>query len=77
MAAPGSWQDGEGSCAEGALHIQNINGYHSRFKAWLRHSHGVATRYLNNYLGWRWAIDMRRIDDATRFLRAALGVFTT
>ena len=67
----------EGVRVKGPIHVQNVNAYHSRFKAWLRHFHGVATRYLNNYLGWRWAIDMKRIDDATRFLRAALGVFTT
>jgi len=67
----------EGVRVIGPIHVQNVNAYHSRLKAWLRHFHGVATRYLNNYLGWRWAIDMRRIDDATRFLRAALGVFTT
>ena len=67
----------KGIRAEGAWHIQNVNAYHSRFKEWLRHFHGVATRYLDNYLGWRWAIDMKRIDNATPFLRAALGVFTT
>ena len=66
----------KGIRVEGAWHIQNVNAYHSRFKEWLRHFHGVATRYLDNYLGWRWAIDMKRIDNATRFLRAALGVFT-
>ena len=34
------------------LHIDNINGYHSRLKEWLRPSHGVATKYLDIYLGW-------------------------
>ena len=67
----------EGIRVKGVIHVQNVNAYHSRFKEWLRHFHGVATRYLSNYLGWRWAIDLRRIDDARRFLRAALGVFTT
>ena len=57
----------------GSVHIQNVNAYHSRFKDWLAHFNGVATRYLENYLGWRWAIDQRRIDSADRFLRAALG----
>ena len=59
------------------VHIQNVNAYHSRFKGWLQHFRGVATRYLDNYLGWRWAIDMGRINSADRFLRAALGVFTS
>jgi hypothetical protein len=58
-----------------AIHVQNINGYHSRFKNWLRHFHGVATRYLDNYLGWQWAIDMERIANSEQFLRAALGHF--
>jgi hypothetical protein len=56
------------------IHIRNVNAYHSHFKAWLRHFNGVATRYLDNYLGWQWAIDLRRIADAPTFLRAALGV---
>jgi len=30
------------------LHINNVNGYHSRLKEWLRPFHGVATRYLNH-----------------------------
>ena len=37
----------------GAFHIQNVNAYDSRLKAWMRRFHGVATRYLENYLGWR------------------------
>lgn len=39
--------------AGGAYHIQNANAYHSRLKNWMRRFHGVATRYLENYLGWR------------------------
>ena len=58
-------------------HLQNVNAYQSRFNDWLRHFNGVATKYLSNYLGWRWAIDLLRIDAAETFLRAALGVFRT
>ena len=36
-----------------AFHIQNVNAYHSRLKSWMARFHGVATRYLRNYLGWR------------------------
>ena len=61
--------------ARGAIHVQNVNGYHSRFHAWLRHFRGVATRYLPNYLGWRWAIDQQRIHSSETLLRAAVGVF--
>ena len=35
------------------FHINNVNGYHGRFKEWARRFHGVATKYLNRYLGWR------------------------
>ena len=38
---------------DGAWHVQNVNAYHSRLKNWMARFHGVATRYLPNYLGWR------------------------
>lgn len=38
---------------EGAFHIQNVNAYDSRLKGWMRRFHGVATKYLEDYLGWR------------------------
>lgn len=62
---------------DGAIHVQNVNAYHSRFRGWLRHFNGVATHYLPNYLGWRWAIDAKRIDSPDIFLQAAIGVFHT
>jgi hypothetical protein len=37
--------------------------------------HGLATRYLPNYLGWRWAIDQERIRSPETLLKAAIGVF--
>ncbi len=46
-----------------------------RFHGWLRPFRGVATRYLPNYLGWRWAIDQERIRSPETFLEAAIGVF--
>ena len=36
-----------------AFHIQNANACHSRLKGWMARFHGVATKYLPNYLGWR------------------------
>ena len=36
-----------------AFHIQDVNAYHGRLKGWMRRFHGVATKYLPNYLGWR------------------------
>ena len=32
---------------------QNVNAYHSRLNIWMVRFHGVATKYLVNYLGWR------------------------
>lgn len=42
---------------DGAWHVQNVNSYHARFKNWLRHFKGVATKYLDSYLGWFRAIE--------------------
>lgn len=33
-------------------HIQHINAYHSSMKSFMFPFHGVATKYLNNYLIW-------------------------
>ena len=59
----------------GVYHVQNVNAYDSRLKEWMRRFHGVATRYLGNYLGWRRLIERheRNISSAD-FLRAALGI---
>lgn len=38
---------------DGVFHIQNVNAYDSRLKGWMRRFHGVVTKYLENYLGWR------------------------
>lgn len=37
----------------GVYHVQNVNAYDSRLKGWMARFHGVATKYLQNYLGWR------------------------
>lgn len=37
---------------EGVFHIQNVNAYHSRLKAWMIRFNGVATKYLGNYVEW-------------------------
>lgn len=37
---------------DGVFHIQNVNAYDSRLKVWMLHFKGVATRYLDHYLGW-------------------------
>ena len=57
-----------------AIHVQNVNAYHGRFKGWLRRFHGVASRYLPNYLGWQWALDGGRIGSAEQLFRIAAKV---
>ena len=42
---------------EGAYHIQNVNAYDSRLKNWMRHFNGIATKYLESYLGWMRMLD--------------------
>jgi transposase-like protein len=42
---------------EGAYHIQNVNAYDSRLKNWMHHFHGIATKYLESYLGWMRMLD--------------------
>jgi transposase-like protein len=59
----------------GAIHVQNVNGYHSRFRLWIQRFHGVATHYLPNYLGWRWALEAHRIKTPGDLLKASVGVF--
>ena len=60
---------------QGAAHVQNVNAYHSRLREWLRIFHGVASRYLPNYLGWRWILDARRIRSPEALLKATVGEF--
>lgn len=41
----------------GVYHIQNVNAFDSRLKNWIRRFQGVATKYLDSYLGWFRALD--------------------
>ena len=45
---------------DGVFHIQNVNAYDSRLKTWMRRFHGVATKYLEHYLGWRRLLERYR-----------------
>lgn len=58
---------------KGAAHVQNVNAYHSRLRGWIGNFHGVATHYLPNYLGWRWALDKDRITDPAVLLCSSAG----
>ena len=57
------------------LHINNVNGYHGRLKEWLRPFHGVATKYLGNYLGWRRTLEALGTNaEQRRWLQSAIGI---
>jgi transposase-like protein len=61
-----------GERARGAIHIQNVNSWHSRFKSWLVRFRGVASRYLIHYSGWQRVLDDRRLTTPARLLCAAV-----
>ena len=59
--------------AAGTFHIQNTNAYHSRLKGFMFRFYGVATRYLDNYLGWHRMLDKQPAGLTGRaFLAASL-----
>jgi transposase-like protein len=61
-----------GGRARGAIHLQNVNAWHSRFKSWLVRFRGVASRYLINYSGWQRVLDARRLTTPAHLLRVAV-----
>ena len=58
----------------GIYHVQNVNAYTSQLKRWMRRFNGVATKYLDSYLGWHRMND-REGDTLTanRIFIAAMG----
>lgn len=65
----------KGERVKGAFHLQNVNAYHSRFKNWLQRFHGVATKYMTNYLGWRRSLEQHPTISPDSLLGIALGRF--
>lgn len=65
-----------GQHAIGPWHINNVNGYHSRLKNWLRRFNGVASSYLRHYLGWFRALERFRPVTLTpqALLALAIGI---
>lgn len=53
---------------EKIYHIQNVNAYDSRLKGWMKHFNGVATKYLESYLGWMRLLDREKNLTAERLL---------
>ncbi|TBW07862.1 IS1595 family transposase [Azotobacter chroococcum subsp. isscasi] len=59
---------------DGPFHIQNVNAYDSRLKSWMIPFHGVATKYLTHYLGWRRLLERYKTQlNPLICLREALG----
>ena len=56
---------------KGTYHIQHVNAYHSRLKAFMLRFKGVATKYLDNYLAWHNLI-VERKSDVVKVLRNAM-----
>ena len=63
----------QGPRTRGAFHIQNVNAYDSRLKSWMIRFHGVATKYLKNYLGWRRMLERHRTITPEQCLFEATG----
>jgi transposase-like protein len=60
-----------GERSRGDLHIQNVNGWHARFKSWLIRFRGIASKYLAHYSGWQRVLDDGRLNTPSRLLIAA------
>ena len=57
------------------FHINNVNAYHGRLKEWLRRFHGVATKNLPNYLGWRRTLEaLGRDASSAAMILGAIGL---
>ena len=64
----------EGEHSWGIYHVQNVNNYCSSLKRWMRRFNGVATKYLDSYLGWHRTDDREGSTlNASRVLAAAWG----
>ena len=57
----------------GVYHVQNVNAYDSRLKEWMKHFHGVATKYLGSYLGWMRLLDREKDITAKQLLSVISG----
>lgn len=59
---------------KGIFHIQHVNSYHATLKNWMQRFHGVATKYLNHYLGWCNELHSRKITTPLNLLELALAL---
>jgi transposase-like protein len=57
----------------GTIHIQGVNGWHSRFKTWLRRFNGVASCYLAHYTSWQRVLDAAMLTAPRQWLCVAVA----
>ena len=58
---------------EKIYHIQHVNSYHGRLKAWLNlHFNGVSTKYMDNYLFWSRFLELNKSLDKVELKRTLL-----
>lgn len=62
---------GAGEHRWGIYHVQNVNNYGSRLKTWIRRFNGVATKYLDSYLGWHRTEDREGDTLSAKYMLAA------
>lgn len=60
-----------GEYVRGDIHIENVNGWHARFKGWLMRFRGVASRYLAHYSGWQRVRDAAHLTTPAQLLLVA------
>lgn len=57
------------------MHLANVSAYETRLRIWMRRFHGVATKNLPYYLGWRRALETSKGDlSAEGLLRRCFGI---
>ncbi|MCR5010973.1 MAG: IS1595 family transposase [Lachnospiraceae bacterium] len=62
---------------KGIYNIQRINSFHSQLKVFMQRFHGVATKYLNNYLQWHCFMSDTSSTDEDKELFLTLLLFHT
>ena len=60
----------------GPWHVQNVNAFVSRLRQWMRRFKGVATKYLDAYLGWFRMLDRAPVTGPkpASVLEGAIGI---
>ena len=71
LALPGLKSRGIKGCP---YHIQTANGFHAQLKIWMARFHGVATKYLANYVGWhRHLVERNHNDNPDSFIQLSFN----